>query len=86
MSREEALRLFQQSPFFGAWHPYVLQLYVDRALIDDAEGGVRLKMSGLQEGLLFANQRTGQETWELLEKLDEEIALRWVVPEHPCAS
>lgn len=38
-------------------------------------------MSGLQEGLSFANQVSPFETWELLEKLDNEITLRWVVPE-----
>lgn len=61
----------------------MLQLYVDHGLIDDSEGGVRLKMSGLQEGLSFANQGLAWETWELLERLDEGIMLRWVVPEQP---
>ncbi|KAF8556562.1 alpha beta-hydrolase [Imleria badia] len=85
-SREEALQLFQKSPFFGAWHPDVLRLYVDHALIDDAEGGVRLKMSGLQEGISFTNQVPSFETWELLERLDKGITLRWVVPEQTPAS
>jgi len=85
-SREEALQLFRKSPFFGAWHPDVLELYVDHGLIDDAEGGVRLKMSGLQEGLSFANWLSACETWELLERLDEGITLQWVVPEKPLSS
>ena len=50
----------------------------------DAEGGVRLKMTGLQEGLSFANWLSAWETWELLEMLHEGITLRWVVPEKPC--
>ena len=61
----------------------MLQRYINHGLID-TKGGVRLKMSGLQEGLSFANQRSAWETWELLEKLDERITLRWVVPEQPC--
>ncbi|KAH0831137.1 hypothetical protein J3R83DRAFT_13707 [Lanmaoa asiatica] len=85
-SREEALQLFQKSTFFGAWDPDVLQLYVDHAVINDSEGGVRLKMSGLQEGLSFANQVSTWETWELLERLDEGITLRWMVPEKPLST
>lgn len=61
----------------------MLQRYVDHGLIDDAEGGVRLKMPVLQEGLSFANRGSAWETWELLDKLDEGIMMRWVVPEQP---
>lgn len=83
VGREEALRLFKKSPFFNTWHPEVLQNYVDYALTNAPEGGVTLKISGLQEAISFANHLTSWETWELLEKLDETIALRWVVPEQP---
>ncbi|KAH7911504.1 Alpha/beta hydrolase family-domain-containing protein [Hygrophoropsis aurantiaca] len=82
-SREEALQLFKASPFFAAWHPDVLQLYVDYGLTEDSEGGVRLKMSGLHEALVFANDRTSAEVWELLEKLDEDIELKWILPGKP---
>ncbi|KAG6381845.1 alpha/beta-hydrolase [Boletus reticuloceps] len=85
-SREEALQLFQKSPFFSAWNPDVLRLYAEHALTDDVKGGVRLKMSGLQEGISFANRRLPVETWELLERLDAAIPLRWVVPEKPLYS
>lgn len=67
-------------PFFAAWHPSVLQCYVDYALVDNSEGGVRLKMSGLQEGLAFTNRALPWETWVLLDKLDERIELRWIIP------
>ena len=40
-------------------------------------------MSGLQEGISFTNRRTPWEMWEMLERLDETIELRWVVPEKP---
>ncbi|KAH7882978.1 Alpha/beta hydrolase family-domain-containing protein [Phlebopus sp. FC_14] len=80
-SREEALRLLEKSPFFAAWHPDVLRLYVDHGLTNDPDnGGVKLKMPALHEGLVFANVRLPYETWELLEKLDEGITLRWIMP------
>jgi len=82
-SREEALRLFKASPFFGAWHPDALQLYITYALCEDPQGGVKLKMSGLQEALVFADRIGAIEAWELLEKVDERIELRWVVPGKP---
>ncbi|KAH7925329.1 hypothetical protein BV22DRAFT_1129087 [Leucogyrophana mollusca] len=82
-SREEALRLFKATPFFAAWHPDVLRAYVDYGLTEDAQGGVRLKMSGLHEALVFANSLTSAEVWELLETLDEKIELRWVLPGSP---
>ena len=39
--------MFKQSPFFGAWDPAVLQLYVDHGIHEDSDGGVSLKMSGI---------------------------------------
>ncbi|KAG1752176.1 alpha beta-hydrolase [Suillus lakei] len=76
-SREEALRLFRASPFFGIW-----QLYVTYALCEDSQGGVKLKMSGLHEALIFADRIGSNEAWEL-EKVDELIELRWIVPGKP---
>lgn len=77
---DEALRFFKTSPFFRTWHPDVLRLYVNYALCEDSQGGVKLKMSSLQEALVLANRVGAAEAWELLEKLDERIELRWVVP------
>lgn len=48
IAREEALQQFRSSPFFGAWDPAVLEVYVDAALYDDPKGGVSLKMPGMQ--------------------------------------
>ncbi|KIO01549.1 hypothetical protein M404DRAFT_1002974 [Pisolithus tinctorius Marx 270] len=79
-SREEALSLFKQSPFFASWHPEVLKTYVDHGLTVGAAGGVGLKMIAVQEGLSYVSVPTCIEVWELLEKLDENITLRWVVP------
>ena len=37
------------SPFFGAWHPSVLKLYIEHGMRPDpATGGIRLKMDPLQ--------------------------------------
>lgn len=47
-SREEALKQFRPTAFFGAWDPAVLQVYVEAALYDDPKGGVRLKTPGMQ--------------------------------------
>ncbi|KAG1888333.1 Alpha/Beta hydrolase protein [Suillus subluteus] len=82
-SREEALRSFKASPFFRAWHPDTLQLYVTYGLCEDSQGGVKLKMSGLHEALLFVDRIGSNEAWELLEKVDERIELRWIVPGKP---
>ncbi|KAI6142998.1 Alpha/beta hydrolase family-domain-containing protein [Pisolithus tinctorius] len=79
-SREEALSLFKQSPFFASWHPEVLKTYVDHGLTADATGGVRLKLTTVQEGLSYVSVSICAEVWELLEQLDENITLRWVVP------
>ncbi|KAG1739565.1 Alpha/Beta hydrolase protein [Suillus lakei] len=82
-SREEALRSFKASPFFRAWHPDILRLYVTYGMCEDPEGGVKLKMSGVHEALVFADTMGKFEAWELLSKIDERIELRWVVPGKP---
>ncbi|KAG1754813.1 Alpha/beta hydrolase family-domain-containing protein [Suillus paluster] len=82
-SREEALRLFKASRYFGGWHPDVLRLYVTYGLCEDSRGGVKLKMSGLHEALVNAGRMGSYEAWELLERVDERIELRWVLPGKP---
>ncbi|EIW75006.1 alpha beta-hydrolase [Coniophora puteana RWD-64-598 SS2] len=81
-SREEAKSMFQKSPFFSRWHPDILDLYVAFGLADDPAGGVRLKTSGLQEALVYANsrRRVPGEVWQDIEKLDPRITLRWAGP------
>ncbi|KAI6037055.1 Alpha/Beta hydrolase protein [Pisolithus microcarpus] len=79
-SREEALRLFRTKSFFTSWHPDVLKSYVDYGLTASPSGGVRLKTTPIQESLCYVNIFPPREHWELIEKLDEDIALRWVVP------
>lgn len=50
--REEAFKLFRGSPALAAWHPKVVEKYVERALVcsgpheDDTR--VKLKMPSLQ--------------------------------------
>ncbi|KAI0928000.1 hypothetical protein AcW1_005386 [Taiwanofungus camphoratus] len=79
-SREEALEKFRATPFFAAWDPAVLELYVECGLCDDPSGGVKLKMPGIHEALVFSETLTPYETWDLLDTLDERIELRWIVP------
>ena len=44
---EEAKAKFLASPFFAAWHPDVLDTYVEFGLTEDADGGVKLKLPGI---------------------------------------
>lgn len=47
---DEARRLFSKTPFFAAWDPASLDVYVDFGLYSDVKNGkpvVRLKMPGL---------------------------------------
>ncbi|KAG2076277.1 alpha/beta-hydrolase [Suillus decipiens] len=82
-SREDALRSLKSSPVFSAWHPDILRLYVDFGLYEDETGCVRLKIPPVQEALVLANPRASRETWELMEKLDENIELLWITPGKP---
>ncbi len=82
-SRAAALALFQQSPFFAAWDPRVLAAYVECGLYSDALGGVRLKMSGVQEAVVFSECYVENDVFARLGALDPRIALRWVMPRRP---
>lgn len=46
----------------------------------DPAGGIRLKMPGAQEAIVFSESLVPQETFELLEQLDERVELRWIMP------
>ncbi|CDO74601.1 hypothetical protein BN946_scf184586.g6 [Trametes cinnabarina] len=78
-SRDEARRQFAATPFFAAWDPTVLDIYVECGLHEAQDGQVKLKMPGIQEAVCFAENHVPQETFELLSKLDERVELRWLV-------
>ncbi|TFK53117.1 hypothetical protein OE88DRAFT_1734064 [Heliocybe sulcata] len=83
-SREEAARLLYASPFFAAWDKEALDVYLECGLLEDcATGVVRLKMSGIQEAILFTDTRVPAETFELLSSLPPSVALHWVLPGRP---
>ncbi|KAG6907042.1 hypothetical protein DXG01_010813 [Tephrocybe rancida] len=89
-SREEALQLLSQSPFFGTWDPTVLKVYIECGTYDttDPETGkpiIRLKMSGIQEAIVFSEAHTRSEVFHRVPTLDERIELRWIVPGKPGA-
>ncbi|OSX64808.1 hypothetical protein POSPLADRAFT_1044257 [Postia placenta MAD-698-R-SB12] len=44
-SRDDARKRFLASPFFAAWHPAVLELYLECGLYDDPNGGGRRSTS-----------------------------------------
>ncbi|OBZ76148.1 Peroxisomal membrane protein LPX1 [Grifola frondosa] len=76
-SRKDALDMFHAIPFFAAWHPAVLKIYVECGLRDvPGDSGVKLKMPGIQEAVVFAENWTVFETWELLSTLDPRVELR----------
>ncbi|KAF8958109.1 Alpha/beta hydrolase family-domain-containing protein [Flammula alnicola] len=90
-SREEALESFLKSPFFGAWDPASLNVYVECGIYTTADpiSGktvAKLKMPGVQEAVVFAELHTEYEVFQRLANLDERITLRWVTPGKPGAS
>lgn len=82
--RGEALQVLSKNPFFGAWDPAVLKIYIECGtyLTTDASGKpvVRLKMSGIQEAIVFSETHTEYEVFHRLPELDEQIALKWIMP------
>lgn len=62
----------------------MLKIYVECGMYPtyDANGNsiVRLKMSGMQEAILFTELHTQFEVYHRLPTLDERIEIRWVVP------
>ncbi|KAM6489266.1 Alpha/Beta hydrolase fold [Amanita muscaria] len=83
-SKFEAHTLFKRNPFFAAWDPEVLDLYVEHGLYSarDEMGDeiVRLKTPAFQEAVVFLEEQTRTEVFARLHTLDVKIKLRWVMP------
>lgn len=80
LDSEAAHKAFASSPFFRAWDPAALAVYVECGLYETPSGTVRLKTRPVQEAVTFADHQVPPETFELLAHLDERVELRWVVP------
>lgn len=82
--REEALEGYLKSPFFMAWHPSVLRVYVDAGMYEtvDDEGKlvIKLKMPGIYESIVFAERQLGHEVYDRLPHIEERIPIHWVMP------
>ncbi|KIJ22692.1 hypothetical protein M422DRAFT_276845 [Sphaerobolus stellatus SS14] len=81
-SQEEAAAGFKKSPFFAAWDPTVLDKYIQYAIAPNPggpEGSVMLKMSGVQECIVFLDHPTSHETWFLLPRLNPRIDLFYIL-------
>ncbi|KAI0087436.1 Alpha/Beta hydrolase protein [Irpex rosettiformis] len=79
-SREEALKQFQATPFWQAWDSEALDRYVECGLCDDPKGGVKLKMSGMLEAIVFAEAVRTYEAWQLCPLMDTKIPLKFIMP------
>jgi hypothetical protein len=83
--REEALKILSKNPFFGAWDPEVLKIYVEYGTTPSRDSSsnpiIRLKMPSIQEGIVFSETHTECEVHQLLPGLDEKIELRWIMPD-----
>jgi hypothetical protein len=80
-SRAAARAAFLKTPFFRAWHPSMLDIYLESALFqpDPSSLRVALKTPGVQEAILYES-RIPIELWELVETLDPRVAVRWIMP------
>lgn len=59
----------------------MLEAYVEHGLTTDPTGGFTLKTPSVQEALIFASQsQFTSETWELLDRIDDRVELRWMMP------
>ena len=76
---------YLKNPFFRAWHPSVLKIYIEAGIYDttDEAGNsiVKLKMPGIYESVVFSERTVGQEVWQNLPNIPERIPIRWVVPD-----
>jgi len=78
-SRAKAKNILQKNPFFSAWHPEALDLYVSHGMYEREDGQIWLKMDRFQEATTFADPYVRQETWDLLPTLNERVKLRWIM-------
>jgi hypothetical protein len=78
--RDTAFESLKNNPFFAAWHPDVLELFVDHGMHPSPLGGVELKMSGVVEATVFADFWTCDQVFKALPYLDERIDVRWIMP------
>ncbi|RPD76053.1 alpha/beta-hydrolase [Lentinus tigrinus ALCF2SS1-7] len=78
-SKEEAHKGFSAIPFFKAWDPSTLDVYIECALYRAPDGQLKLKMPGIQEAVCFAESYATFEMFELLEKLPPAVETRWLM-------
>ncbi|KAJ3506250.1 hypothetical protein NLJ89_g6975 [Agrocybe chaxingu] len=87
--REEALPSFKQNPFFQVWDPAVIDVYVDCGTYPTKDASdkqiAKLKVSSMQEAVVFSEAHTQNEVFQRMVTLDERIPLRWVMPGRPGA-
>ncbi|KAF9467147.1 Alpha/Beta hydrolase protein [Collybia nuda] len=88
-SQDEALQILSKSPFFGAWDPDVLKIYIQCGTYPSTnskgEPNIKLKMPGIQEAIVFSETHTEYEVFHRLPELNKRIKLKWIMPGRPGA-
>ncbi|TFK19251.1 hypothetical protein FA15DRAFT_674601 [Coprinopsis marcescibilis] len=88
-SREDALTSYLRNPFFAAWHPAVLAVYIESGLYSTTTTtpassaptpAVKLKMPGMYESILFSERYVSHEAYQGLPFIEARIPIRWVMP------
>ncbi|KAF9446266.1 hypothetical protein P691DRAFT_733620 [Macrolepiota fuliginosa MF-IS2] len=87
-SKEEAYAEFSSSPFYKAWDPETLELYIYHGLYDTTittpigmhKRVAKLKLTSLHEALVFAGGDVLMEAFARLPELDERVRLHWIMP------
>ncbi|KAF8240976.1 alpha/beta-hydrolase [Tricholoma matsutake] len=83
--RVYSIEVLRESPFFAAWDPEVLKIYIECGTTPSRDSSgtpvIRLKMPGIQEAIVFSETHTEREVYQRLSELDERIELRWIMPD-----
>ncbi|KAF9645255.1 hypothetical protein BDM02DRAFT_3189890 [Thelephora ganbajun] len=82
-SKTHALEMLKKIPWFAAWDPLALEIYVDCQMYDDkSTGETKLKTTGIWEGATFMEVHVPFEVWDRIGELDQRVRLHYIQPEY----
>ena len=67
-SREEAMAYFASKELFRNWDPEMLQIYLERGVVEDGKGSLTLSCHPRREAALFMGGMA-RDPWEVMEKV-----------------